>query len=244
MKSHATQLAALVGLFSWGAVWAASPSESASLVLKSPTTADLALGRYLAQSPEARPWQTAAVEIQAFIPKLAERAYLRAIRRLLPSGRPQYQVLAIGGDRTVKQQVIARYISADGEAALLPSASVAITPANYRFRYRGSISTGNSLAYIFEITPRKKRAGLIRGQLWIDSASGLALRQTGYLVRRPSIFVRRLTLTRETSVRDGVAYARTTRLEIDTRLVGRTELTITERPLAAEADEGAGGGQE
>ena len=73
---------------------------------------------------------------------------------------------------------------------------------------------------------------MIRGQLWIDAGSGLVLRQTGYLVRSPSIFVRRVNIARDTAVRDGVAYERTTRLEIDTRLVGRAELTITERPYS------------
>jgi hypothetical protein len=136
------------------------------------------------------------------------------------------------GDRTVRQQVIARYLSAEVEAAALPPASVAIAPANYRFRYRGSITDGGTLAYIFEITPQKRRAGLIRGQLWIDAGSGLVLRQTGYLVRSPSIFVRRVDITRDTAVRDGAAYERTTRLWIDTRLVGRAELTITERPYS------------
>jgi hypothetical protein len=190
----------------------------------------------LAAPSHAAAWATATIDIQASIPRLAQHGHLRAIRRgpegTPPFGRPEYQVLEMQGDRTVRQQVLARYLSAEVAAAARPPASVAITPANYRFRYRGSIAGGGTLAYIFEINPKKKRGGLIRGQIWIDGASGLVLRQSGYLVRSPSIFVRRVEMTRDTAVRDGVAYERTTRLEIDTRLVGRAELTITERPYS------------
>ena len=70
----------------------------------------------------------------------------------------------------------------------------------------------------------------MEGQLWIDAGSGLAVHQGGHLVTRSSIFVRRVELVRDTAVCDGVPYLQTTRLVIDTRLVGRAELTIREHP--------------
>ena len=226
-------------------VWAASRVESARAGLSAEAASSSSLARYLA-SPPAPAWSAATIEIEASIPRLAKRGRLRAIRRSRggtpPLGKPEYQVLEIDGDRTVRQQVIARYLSAEVEAAALPPASVEITPPNYRFRYKGSVADGGALAYIFEITPQKKRAGLIRGQLWIDAGTGLALRLTGYLVRRPSVFVRRVNVTRDTSAHDGVAYARITHVEIDTRLIGRAELMITERPYAPAAGEEIGPG--
>ena len=76
------------------------------------------------------------VEIDASLPKLEKEGRLRAIRRLLPLGRPEYQVLEIAGDQTVRQQVIVRYLSAEAQAAAIPASSVAITLANYKFRYK------------------------------------------------------------------------------------------------------------
>jgi len=225
MRRNKTWPAVWLGLLLPAAIWAGGPGGSG-------IAPGLVLARYLAAGSQAPAWDTATIDIEASIPRLAKRGHLRAIRRLLPFGGPDYQVLGTEGDRTVRQQVIARYLSAEVEAAALPPASVAITPANYRFQYRGSTADGGTLAYIFEITPRKKRAGLIRGQLWIDAGSGLVLRQAGYLVRSPSIFVRRVNITRDTTPRDGAPYERITRLEIDTRLVGRAELTVTERPYA------------
>ncbi len=223
-----------------GATAAACAGEPAAAPGLGAPNPGIVLARHFAAEPQKTAWNAETIEIEASIPRLSERGHLRAIRRLLPLGRPEYQILATDGDRTVKQQVIGRYLAADVEAAGISPASVAVTPANYRFQYRASISDGQTLTYVYEISPRQKRAGLIRGQLWIDAATGLTVRQTGYLVRTPSLFLRRVTLTRDTSLRDGVAYAKTTRLEIDTRLVGRAELTITERPYSDEPGDATG----
>ena len=112
------------------------------------------------------------------------------------------------------------------------AASVAITPANYKFRYDGFVIIGNSVAYVYQITPRKKREGLIKGELWLDGETGTAVRQSGYLVKQPSLFIRRVDVTRETVLRDGLAELRITHLSLDTRLIGRAELTIQEHPCA------------
>jgi len=46
----------------------------------------------------------------------------------------------------------------------------------------GAVETEGAPAYIFRIVPREKRDGLILGQLWIDSKTGMAVARTGYLV--------------------------------------------------------------
>jgi hypothetical protein len=209
--------------------------------VESPTAPDLALGRYVAGLEGSQPWGAETVEIEASLPKLKEHGRLRAIRRLLPLGKPEYQVFELNGSRTIKQQVIARYLSAEIEAARMNPSAVAVTPANYRFRYAGSVGSEGNLIYAFQIAPRKKRDGLIQGVLWIDAETGAAVRQSGYLVKKPSIFVKRVDVTRETSLRNGVAESRVTHLAVETRLVGRAELTIHERPCVECVDTAVSG---
>jgi hypothetical protein len=194
--------------------------------------AAMAFARYTAGLNQETPWSFETVEIDASLPKLEKRGRLRAIRRLLPFGRPEYQVLEIVGDQTVRQQVIARYLSEDVRVAAIPAASVAITPANYKFQYMGAVNTGGTIAYAFLVTPRKKREGLIKGVLWLDGETGAVVRQSGYLVKKPSIFVKRVDVTREIALRDGIAEMRVTHLSVDTRLVGRAQLIIHEHPCA------------
>jgi hypothetical protein len=92
---------------------------------------------------------------------------------------------------------------------------------------------GHTAAYAFTITPRQKREGLIKGELWLDGETGAVLRQSGYLVRSPSIFIKRVEVTREVLLRGGVAELRVTHLTLDTRLAGRAELMVAERPVIA-----------
>jgi hypothetical protein len=193
-----------------------------------------AFARYTAVQPEAGPWRQETIVIDAYLPKLARQGRLSAVRRLLPFGRPQYQVLESTGDHMVKQQVIARYLSEDERASQLPPSSFAITPANYRFHYKGPVQTAAGIAYVFAITPLHKREGLIKGELWLDGETGLAVRQSGYLVKKPSLFVKHVEITREIAIANGAAETRTTHISIATRIAGPAELTIEERPVESQ----------
>jgi hypothetical protein len=194
-----------------------------------------ALALYLASAAQGDTWSApngVMLEIDAYLPRLGEEGHLRAIRAWAENKTPEYQLIHLDGDASVKQQVIARYLNAEQEAAAMPACSFAITPANYKFRYVGSGS--GTPVYVFHITPRKKRSGLINGELWIDGATGLVIHEAGYLVKRPSIFIRHFKMVRDVSVQDGAPYIRTTQIEIDARFVGRADLTITERPSTRE----------
>ena len=228
----AALLSIMLSVLAVGVALFATPARAAEIDLVRPVNgAADAFARYTAAQRSASPWRLESIDIDASLPRLAKRGRLRAIRRLLPVGRPQYQVIEITGDRLVKQEVIARYLSEDVRASQLPPSSVAISSVNYKFRYDRLVQTNGAIMYVFSITPRKKRPGLIKGELWLDGATGIAVRQSGYLVKRPSIFVKRFEITRDIEVRNGVADARTTHLTIDTRIAGRAEITVRERPF-------------
>jgi hypothetical protein len=218
-------LALLLALLSVPAVRGAD-----SAIVESNNPAALAFARYIAGPEEMRPWSTETVQIDASIPRLQKQGRLSAVRRLLPFGKPQYQVLESGGDDTVKRRVIYRYLSAEEQASEIPSSAVAITPANYKFHYRGEAKTGDKVAYVFQITPRKKHEGLIKGELWLDGETGVAVRESGRLVKSPSIFLKHVDVIKEIVLADRNAQERITHLKVDTRLVGVAELTIRERP--------------
>ena len=167
---------------------------------------------------------------------------LRAIRRLLPLRPPDYQVLEIAGDPTVKNQVIVRYISADEKATEISPSSVALTPANYKIHYEGAFWLGNRLTYAFRVIPRKKREGLFNGVLWLDSETSIAVRESGYLAKNPSVFVKRINLTRENELHNGAITGRITHVSIETRLVGRAQLVVVEHPGSGELTAPGGGG--
>lgn len=206
------------------------PSRAAALVrVHGRTEAEAALERNIGVG-SAPSWAVESVEIHAALPDLTKSGSLRATRRVGSDG-VHYQIVQLTGDRTVKDQVIARYLTAEERASQIPAASVAISAANYKFAYKGIIDDGERHAYAFRITPRKKRGGLIKGELWLDVETGLPIRRSGYLVKNPSLWIRRVVVTQEDLLRDGRVDSRLTHVTVDTRLVGRAELVILEHPL-------------
>jgi hypothetical protein len=67
----------------------------------------------------------------------------------------------------------------------------------------------------------------------LDSESGAAVRLAGHFVKSPSIFVKRVSVVRETTLQDGVPATRLTHLSLDMRFIGLAEVTIKESPRSA-----------
>ena len=57
------------------------------------------------------------VDIDASLPKLKKHGRLHALRRISPLGRITYERLQFEGDGTVKNEVIARYLTAESGGA-------------------------------------------------------------------------------------------------------------------------------
>lgn len=215
-----------------------APSETSAMV-RPASSAGLAFARYIASVQERDPFTESGpvgVEIEASLPGLYKETRLVAIRETGESERSEYRVLNIEGDAIVAQEVITRYLLAEAQLEDLPPSSVAITPENYKFQYKGEIGTGSALAYVYRISPKKRRDGLLQGQLWIDSETGAAILQTGRLVKSPSGLPGKIEVVRNTQLLDGNLRIRSTHVTIETR-AGRGELTITEIPLSAPVQE-------
>jgi hypothetical protein len=170
------------------------------------------------------------VEIQASLPKLKKQGRLHALRRISALGRITYEMLRFEGDGTVKNQVIARYLTAEAEAQAEAqkdqTPSLAVTPVNYKFKYKSRDRLEGRDVYIFQVTPRQKRQGLFKGDLWIDAVTYLRVQESGYLVKSPSIFLKKVAFVRKYEIRGGISVPLQVQSVVDTRLAGKAELTI------------------
>jgi hypothetical protein len=190
---------------------------------------------------------TMEVEMSAAIPKLHKRGTMWALRRISELGRITYEKLRFEGDGTVKNQVIARYLTAEAEAQREQSPSLAVTPANYKFKYKSLIQVDGRDVHIFQVTPKQKRQGLFKGEVWIDAETFLRVQESGYMVKNPSIFLKRIEFVRKYDIRDGISVPRQILSTVSTRLVGKAELTIDFTKFAIDdttrADAGVPGAQ-
>jgi hypothetical protein len=164
------------------------------------------------------------VEIDAKLPGLAKHGTMQALRVISRLGQITYKALGFSGDNTVKQEVIARYLAAESEAR--DSGAIAITPANYKFRYSGRIVQNGETLQILELTPRKNAVGLFKGELWVDARTGMPVRESGQFVKTPSVFLKKIVFTRDYELHDGVSFPSHIESTVETRIVGRAELQI------------------
>jgi hypothetical protein len=164
------------------------------------------------------------MDIDAKLPKLEKQGRFRALRKISVLGRITYKALGFSGDSTVKNEVITRYLAAETEAR--DSGSLAIMPVNYKFKYKGIVNRDGRRTAVFQISPRKKRLGLFKGELWLDAATAMPVREAGQFVKTPSIFLKKIEFVRDYELRDGVAFPTHIQSTVDTRLVGRAELSI------------------
>jgi hypothetical protein len=166
------------------------------------------------------------VEIDASLPKLKKHGRLQALRRISSIGRITYDHLRFEGDGAVKNDVIARYLTAETQAQTDSSMALDVTPANYKFKYKGLVDEGGRQVHMFQVTPRKKRVGLYRGDIWIDAATYFRVREAGTWVKNPSIFLKKVEFVRRYEIRNGIPVPLEMHSVVETRLWGTAELNI------------------
>jgi hypothetical protein len=194
------------------------------------------INKYLEAANQQPAEHSMEVEINASVPRLQQHGKLRALRKISKVGLITYRVLGFQGDNTVKKEVIARYLQAEQQSQ--KDASMMLTPANYKFKLKGEQHVpGASDAYVFQVSPRKKRAGLFKGELWLDARSYLPVLEKGRLVKNPSIFFKNVDFERAFAIQNGVSVPAHMTSTINTRIVGIVELDIHYKTVADGPDD-------
>jgi hypothetical protein len=211
----------------------------------SPSATDIIVENYCAATRRQEVVLKAAsmeVEIAGSIPKLKKQGRLHALRHITALGRITYDAFRFQGDDTVKKNVIAKYLQAEEQSQ--QNAAMAVTPENYNFKYKGQTQLEGRVAHIFQVSPKKKRQGLYKGELWVDAETFLRVQESGYLVKNPSIILRKVQFVRKYEIRDGMSVPLQMQTVADTWLVGRTELTIDYSNYSIDPKQAAAGDTE
>ncbi len=164
-------------------------------------------------------------EIDAKIPKLKKEGKLHALRQISRIGSITYNALRFTGDTVIKKEVIARFLTAETEAVNSPK-SLAINTQNYKFKYKGLANRNDRAVHVFELKPYKKAVGLFKGEIWVDPETYYAVRESGTFVKNPSVFLKKVQFVRVYTMQDGVAVLSHVNTVIDTRIVGKAEMSV------------------
>ncbi len=168
---------------------------------------------------------TEEVDIDAAVPKFKEQGKLHALRNISKLGKITYKALGFSGDNVVKTEVIANYLKAEVEATK-GQTNVALTPDNYKFKFKGTQDWNGRQIYVLHVNPREKKVGLFKGELWLDAETYMPVRELGAFVKSPSFMLKKMQFVREYELQNGVSLPQRTESQVETRFFGKVELNI------------------
>jgi hypothetical protein len=138
------------------------------------------------------------------------------------------------GDGFVKSNVINRVLQSEVDHVQKDDPELtAISPANYKFSYKGATRLGDRLVHDYQVKPRKKRMGLFKGHVFLDAHTGALVRVEGTVVRSPSFFVKHIEFVQDYTDIESFTLPVHIHSEAKARIVGRTIVDITHRDYQA-----------
>jgi hypothetical protein len=170
---------------------------------------------------------TMEVDIDASVPKLKKQGKLHALKNISKLGKITYHALSFIGENMVKTEVIARYLTAEVQATQDGvNTDMSITPENYKFKYKGTETVEGRDVYVMHVTPRHKKVGLFKGELWLDSQTGMPVRESGSFVKSPSIFLKKMQFVQMFEMQNGVSIPQRLESKVEVRFFGPVELNV------------------
>ncbi len=141
-----------------------------------------------------------------------------------------FKALRFTGDNFVKNNIILRLLQSEVDHVQKDDPGLtAITPANYKFSYKGTTELSGRVVHVFHIKPHQKRAGLFKGKIYLDAYTGTLARADGKLVKSPSLFVKRIEFVQDYADVASFTFPVHIHSEAETRLVGRAVVDIYEQ---------------
>ena len=167
------------------------------------------------------------VDIDASVPKLKKQGKLHALKNISKLGKITYHALSFIGENMVKTEVIARYLTEEVKAAQDgANTAMAITPENYKFKYKGTETLDGRDVYVMHVTPKHKKVGLFKGELWLDAQTGMPVRESGSFVKSPSIFLKKMQFVQMFEMQNGVSMPQRLESKVEVRFFGPVELNV------------------
>ncbi len=182
------------------------------------------------------------VDIDAQLPSMEKKGTLKVLRMISKLGKISFDQLGqFIGDPIVKKEVIGKYLELEQNER--EKGSIAITPANYKFQISAVLTQDEKQIYIFKLTPKHKAVGLFKGELWLDGATGMPLKETGQMVKSGSAWLKSIQFVRDYEMHDGISTLKHLESTVDVRVVGKAELSANYSSPTWQEDEQAASAQ-
>jgi hypothetical protein len=141
-----------------------------------------------------------------------------------------FKALRFTGDAFVKTNVIIRLLQSEVDHVQKDDpASNAISPANYKFSYKGLSELDGHQMHVYQVKPREKRAGLFKGRIYVNAYTGSLVRAEGRPVKSPSLFIKKVDFVQDYADIGPFTFPVHIHSEASARIVGRAIVDVYER---------------
>ncbi|MGA8150154.1 MAG: hypothetical protein WB952_04340 [Terriglobales bacterium] len=138
-----------------------------------------------------------------------------------------FKAVRFSGDNFVKSNVILRLLQSEVDHVQKDDPTLtAISPANYKFSYKGLSQVAGRAVYVYQLKPRKKRSGLFKGRIYLDPYSGSLVRAEGTMAKSPSLFIKKILFEQDYADIGSFTFPVSIHSEAQTRIVGRAIVDI------------------
>jgi len=216
------------------------------LPVMSPELALLTYQSRAAQQAAGLASYTSTSVIHAELPESKQQGEYEVTRQYSAPKSLLFTALHFTGDTFVKANVIARLMQSEVEHAQKDdSSSMAFTAANYKFSYKGLQSVGGRTLHEFQLKPRRRRVGLLKGNLYLDAYTGSLVHLEGAPAKSPSVFLSKIRVSQDFADFGPFTLAVHLHSEAKASIVGRTIVDVYQRdyqvmPAATQTARAAG----
>ena len=183
-------------------------------------------GRSVIQAEQLASY-SATTLIRAQLPDTAQSGEYELQQHYSAPRTLAFKALRFTGDVFVKTNVIIRLLQSEVDHVQKDEPALnAISPANYKFSYKGTNQLGGRLVHIYQLKPRQKRAGLFKGRIYVDAYTGSLVRAEGRPVKSPSLFIKKIDFVQDYADIGPFTFPVHIHSEANARIVGRAIVDV------------------
>lgn len=159
--------------------------------------------------------------------KLHKHAELIADVLCDPSGTKHFNVIAEDGWKSANKHVLKKMLESESETSspeMRPHTR--LTTDNYAFALVKSELINDRLAYVIDVTPRRKDKYLMVGRVWIDAEDFALVRAEGQPAHNPSFWTRSIRFIQQYLKNGSYWFPNSTLSVTEARFFGTTKVNI------------------
>jgi hypothetical protein len=191
---------------------------------------ELALQTYERRAALQSTWLVsykATTLIRASLPDTSQYGEFELQRHYAAPRTLEFKAVRFSGDGFVKTNVITRLLQSEVDRVQKDDTSLtALSSANYKFSFKGTSEIDGRLLHVYQVKPRKKRAGLFKGRVYLDAHTGSLARAEGSVVKSPSFFIKKIEFVQDYEDIGGFTFPVRIHSEASARIVGRAIVDI------------------